>query len=164
MTTFDQIGYNADNVDAQGDGSFQPLPLGEYRVVVAECFFKDDRNGNPCLSLTLNIAEPTKYDKRKLFDWLNLKHHDTVPREIAEKRFKAMHTSCGLPNVNGKGPDDLIGRVCWVRVTQYKTEVYNGAEKVREEFAYIMKEQTAKQTTKPTSASEAASYDDEPPF
>jgi len=82
--------YNADEVEPAG--SFDPLPAGEYTVVIEDTDEKDNKAGTGSyLKVVYNVVEG-EYQGRKLFENLNL-HFDDV--EENEKHATAVKIANG---------------------------------------------------------------------
>jgi hypothetical protein len=77
---------------------FEPLPAGEYRVVVDSVVAKDSKQGNPMLSWTFTVLDED-FANRKLFA------NHVLNNDIALSRLRAALVAFGFP------PEELEGEV-----------------------------------------------------
>lgn len=90
-----QLDFNTDGVDTSSP--FDPLPPGEYQVVVTEEMEKETRaRTGSFLSLTLQVQEPEQYRGRLLWDNLNINNPNATAVEIARRQLLQLVQACGL--------------------------------------------------------------------
>jgi hypothetical protein len=78
-------------------GSFEPLPLGEYTVVISASEMKDTKNKEgKYLQLVYDVVDDTEYRGRKVFDRLNLDNKNATAKEIAQRSLSSI---CRAVNV-----------------------------------------------------------------
>ena len=90
----DLSGFDASKVEPSG--AFEPLPAGDYPVVIIESKMKKTKDGNgEYLELKLQVASG-KYQNRQLFDRLNLINANDQAVQIAKGTLSAI---CRAVNV-----------------------------------------------------------------
>jgi hypothetical protein len=89
-----QLSFDATQV--QPNTSFEPLPAGEYPVIIkdSEMRFTKDGSGS-YLQLTLEVIDGN-FKGRLVWDRLNLQNQNPVAQEIAQKQLSAI---CHAVNV-----------------------------------------------------------------
>lgn len=91
----DLSGFNAENVEPQ-QGSFEPIPAGWYTCMITDSEFKSTKNGNgEYLQLRLDVIDG-EYEKRVLFDRLNLNNPNQTAVEIAQRQLSAICRAVGV--------------------------------------------------------------------
>lgn len=75
--------YDATNV--KPTGGFDPVPMGDYTLVINAITEKTTRNGDPGYSLELEVVEPTQYANRKIWHFLTLLPFDVDGTGTAAK-------------------------------------------------------------------------------
>jgi len=88
------LNFNANEVEPAG--SFEPLPAGEYLVIIINSDMMDTKAGDgQYLSLEMQVIDG-EYKNRKLFDRLNLKNKNQKTVDIAEKVLSSICRSVGV--------------------------------------------------------------------
>lgn len=121
------VGFNLDDVDGTIESGFQPVPKGEYGVVVVEHDVQPSRAGNSTdYSFQLEIIEvdddqdPEKAAciGRKLFDHIYVSN-DPENAERGRKRVKNALEAFGVEaDSDGYDPEDFVGKQAWAEVYQ----------------------------------------------
>ena len=89
-------GFDTDNY--QGDGGFEPMPIGVYDAIIIDSIEKPTNAGDSnYLQLTLEIVGE-KYSGRLLFEILCIYHAKQQVRQIAFTKLANYCRACGLPN------------------------------------------------------------------
>jgi hypothetical protein len=94
----DLRGFDANAVDmTPTEGDFQPLPVGEYLVVIVDSQQRPTRAGTGhYLELTLEVVGE-KFKGRKLWDRLNLANPSEKAVQIANKALASICHAVGVP-------------------------------------------------------------------
>lgn len=104
--------------------SFEPLPDGEYKVMVIESEEKRNKSDNgDILKLKLQVIEG-EFVNRIVFDQLNLTNPSPKAEEIGQRQLKWLLKCTNV--FNPKGPFDLLNKVVIVEVG---TETYQDKPK-----------------------------------
>jgi hypothetical protein len=83
-----ELNFDANEVEPLG--SFEPLPVGEYVVVIESTEMKDASTGRgQYLQLVYNVIDGD-FKGRKLFDRLNLVNESTQAQEIAQRALSSI--------------------------------------------------------------------------
>jgi hypothetical protein len=89
-----KIDFNAD--DHEPLGSFEPLPLGDYTVVISASEMKDTKKGEgKYLQLVYDVVDG-EYKNRKIFDRLNLVNKNATAQEIAQRALSSICRAVGV--------------------------------------------------------------------
>jgi hypothetical protein len=87
---------NFDAGSVEPIGSFDPLPVGSYLVVIDATEKKDAKTGKgQYLQLTYNVVDG-EYHGRKVFDRLNIVNENTQAQEIAQRALSAICRAVGV--------------------------------------------------------------------
>lgn len=87
------MGFDANTVEP---ASFEPIPAGEYDVVIVASGMKPTKDGmGKYLNLELSVLNG-KYQNRKLFDILNLQNKSAQAVEIARGTLSAICRAVGV--------------------------------------------------------------------
>jgi hypothetical protein len=87
---------NFDSNEIEPTGSFEPLPLGEYTVMISASEMKPTKNGKGSyLQLTYDVVEG-EYHGRKIFDRLNLVNESETAQDIAQRSLSAICRCVGV--------------------------------------------------------------------
>lgn len=119
MTFFSDGGFDANNVEPQT--AFQPLPDGEYPVMIVKAEEKQTSTGGLQLVLTYQVVDGQKYAKRKLFHRINLRNKNPVCVEIGMKELSGVCHAIGV--LKPKTAAEFCGKQLTVKVGH---EEYNG--------------------------------------
>lgn len=94
MANMSNLGFNAEEVEPNDD--FQPLPAGEYKVMVTDSEMKENSKGTGSyLQLRLDVIEG-EYENRVVFDRLNLQNTNQTAVEIAQRQLSALCRAVGV--------------------------------------------------------------------
>ncbi len=89
-----ELNFNADDVDPIA--GFDPLPLGEYLVVISSSEIKDTKQKTgKYLQLTYDVIDG-KYKNRKIFDRLNIVNPSEDAQVIAQRALSAICHAVGV--------------------------------------------------------------------
>ncbi len=92
-----QLQFNATNIEPQS--SFEPLPTGDYPVIIKDSEMKPTKNGlGSYLELTLEVIDGNAKG-RLVWDRLNLENQNHVAVEIAQKQLSAICHAIGKLNI-----------------------------------------------------------------
>ena len=87
---------NFDSNDVEPTGNFEPLPLGEFLVMISASEMKPTKNGEgQYLQLTYDVIDG-EYKGRKVFDRLNLVNKNEQAQEIAQRSLSAICRCVGV--------------------------------------------------------------------
>jgi hypothetical protein len=104
--------FNANEIDPVG--SFDPLPLGEYVVMISASEMKITKNGKgQYLQLTYDVSEG-EFTGRKIFDRLNLVNENETAQEIAQRSLSAICRCVGV--LHPKNSEELHDKPMVVKV------------------------------------------------
>ena len=82
------LNFNAEEVEPIG--SFEPLPTGDYTVVISASEMKETKSGRgKYLQLVFDVVEGD-YNGRKVFGRLNLDNENETARKIAQQELSAI--------------------------------------------------------------------------
>lgn len=108
-----KIDFNAD--DHEPLGSFEPLPLGEYTVIISASEMKDTKNKEgKYLQLVYDVVDDSEYKGRKIFDRLNLENKNVTAKEIAQRALSTICRAVGV--MHPRDSEELHGKPFVVKV------------------------------------------------
>ncbi|MBU0613675.1 DUF669 domain-containing protein [Patescibacteria group bacterium] len=118
------MGFTLDlsQVDTNSN-DFEPMPTGNYNVIVAQIERKESKAGNFYLKCEL-IVMGGEYDKRKVWENFTLAH------EVGLKRFKEMVLATGMEAGDGFNPESLHGKCLTVSLGIEQDDQYGDKNKV----------------------------------
>jgi hypothetical protein len=107
------LNFNAEEYEPLG--SFEPIPIGEYKVVITASEMKTASTGenNKYLQLTYEVVEG-EYEHRLLFDRLNLVNENAKAQEIAQRALSAICHAVGV--LHPKASEELHDKPFLVKV------------------------------------------------
>ena len=83
--------------DYEPMGSFEPIPVGEYTVVISASEEKLTKDGNgKYLQLVYDVIDDNEYHGRKIFDRLNLVNNNETAVKIARSALSAICRAVGV--------------------------------------------------------------------
>jgi hypothetical protein len=95
-------------------GRFDPLPLGEYPVMISASEMKTTKNGEgQYLQITFDVVEG-EYAGRKVFDRLNLVNKNEQTQEIAQRALSAICRCVGI--LHPKNSEELHDKPMVIKV------------------------------------------------
>jgi len=106
-------GVNFADYENFGGGDFEPLPEGYYTVDITRAEMKDTRAGNKMLAVEFTVKEGP-FERRLIFDNLNIHHPNETPRGIAIGTLLRMFKAIGRPPQNDTG--SLVGGTLVVKL------------------------------------------------
>jgi hypothetical protein len=105
---------NFDSNDVEPTGNFEPLPLGEFLVMISASEMKPTKNGEgQYLQLTYDVIDG-EYKGRKVFDRLNLVNKNEQAQEIAQRSLSAICRCVGV--LHPKNSEELHDKPMVVKV------------------------------------------------
>jgi len=108
---------------------FELIPEGKYPANIIDCQMKETKNGDEYMNIELQIQEPEKYMKNRVFD--NIFYHS----EGSKKRAKYFFLKIGLDKIIEANkmptPQDVCGCKCIVDIEH---EEYNGRDRAKPSF------------------------------
>ena len=101
----DEVFFDATSVEPAG--SFDPIPAGDYEVVILESKWKPTKAGSGSyLEIKCQVTKGD-YAKRNLWARLNLKNPNVTAVEIAQRELSAICQAVGV--LKPKSKDELNG-------------------------------------------------------
>lgn len=105
-------GFDANTIEPTG--RFDPVPLGDYVVMISASEMKTTKNGEgQYLQLTYDISEG-EYTGRKVFDRLNLVNKNEQTQEIAQRALSAICRCVGV--LHPKNSEELHDKPMVIKV------------------------------------------------
>lgn len=106
-------------------GDFNPLPEGDYLVVVADSTEQKTKAGTGSyLELTLEVVDG-QYKGRKLWDRLNLNNPNAKAVEIAQRQLAAICRAVGVPRPQDSAELHGIPLVAAVKLREWEGRMQN---------------------------------------
>ena len=94
MADISSLDFDAEKIQPQA--SFEPVPTGEYTVMITESDLKPTKSGDgQYLQLVYEILDGD-YKGRKIWDRLNLINKNSTATEIAQRSLSAICHSVGV--------------------------------------------------------------------
>jgi hypothetical protein len=107
-----KLDFNAEDYEPMG--SFSPLPVGEYLVVISASEMKDTKTGRgKYLQLVYDVVDGD-YQGRHLFDRLNLVNENETAQKIAQQALSAICRAVGV--MHPKDSEELHDKPFVVKV------------------------------------------------
>jgi hypothetical protein len=149
------VELNFDANDVEPMGSFEPLPIGEYTVVISSSEMKDAKTGKgQYLQLVYDVVEG-EFQNRKLFDRLNIANESSQAQEIAQRALSSICRAVGV--MHPKNSEELHDKPFVVRVgIRPAKDEYSASNVIKEykavEIATPEKKEEKKAETKSTAS------------
>ena len=90
-------GFDASAVAPQENRSSDPLPKGSYVVEITDAEIKDTKNRSGTgLKLEYTVIDPPEYARRKVFQFINLKHTNEQAEQIGQSQLSALCRATGI--------------------------------------------------------------------
>jgi hypothetical protein len=123
-----KLDFNAEDYEPMG--SFSPLPVGEYLVVISASEMKDTKTGRgKYLQLVYDVVDGD-YQGRHLFDRLNLVNENETAQKIAQQALSAICRAVGV--MHPKDSEELHDRPFVVKVgIRAATEQYQESNTIK---------------------------------
>ena len=150
------MGYKADKKKAAS--SFDPIPAGEYTLVVTRAKKETDNNDNDFLNMEYSVTSG-KYKGRKIWERLYLEHPNEKAAEIAEQKLQQLMFATQVTELPSKWKAaKLIGKPFLGRVSIEvdKTGKYGDKNRLNRPAVLEGKKKSKKKKGK--------KYDDDVPF
>lgn len=107
-----ELNFDASSVEPLGN--FEPIPLGEYMVVISASEIKETKEKKgKYLQFTYDIIEG-EYKNRKVFDRLNIVNESETAQEIAQRALSAICRAVGI--LHPKNSEELHDKPFVVKV------------------------------------------------
>ena len=127
-----ELNFNSDEVEPIG--SFEPLPVGDYLVVISASEKKPTKTGmGEYLQLTYDVIDG-EYKGRKLFDRLNIRNENETAQAIAQASLSAICHVTGVPRP--KDSEELHDKPFIVRVAIRPAKDEFAASNIVKEYKY----------------------------
>ena len=78
---------------------FEPIPAGDYDLLVKECKIKASQSGNNYISVTLEVLNAA-HKGRLVFDNFNVEHAKSDVRAIAKRQLANLCMACKTGSFN----------------------------------------------------------------
>lgn len=115
----------------EDDRSFEPLPVGQYKVQIIESKIEDTKSGSgQMLTLTLEVVDGP-FANRRIWDRLNVRNNNPQAQSIAQRALADLCLAIGVAQL--RDTDELHFKPLTVRVgiRQDKTGQYGPQNTVR---------------------------------
>ena len=125
-----KLGFDVTGIEEESN-NFGVLPAGNYDVVVKEAIVKQTRSKTGYyINFQYQVINNEKYNKRVLFDIVNIKNDSQKAEEIGKARLKRLLSLAGLPLDGSADTEDFIGKTfnCFVKID--KQEGYEDSNKI----------------------------------
>ena len=97
------------------DGSYSPIPAGDYTVVIDGAELKDTKDGSgQYVKVAFSIIGPA-YQGRKIWQNYNIFNRNADAEQIGRAQLKSLTVALGLDNL--RDTDELIGHRALVHVS-----------------------------------------------
>ena len=113
----------------EDQGGFDPIPAGDYHLVVAESELKDTKAGNgQYIWLKMSVVGPT-HQGRILFVNLNIRNPNPKAEEIGRQQLGSVLRAIGVASLTDT--DQLIGGNMTCKVTVKNDPTYGPGNEVK---------------------------------
>lgn len=99
----------------QGDGTWTPVPEGDYDVEIVTAAWREARTGTMGLALKCQVKDAPQGCSATFFDDLYITKASGQPIEYGRKRAKALAIRCDAETNDEPDPKKMVGKV--VRMT-----------------------------------------------
>jgi len=107
-----ELNFDAESIEPLGN--FEPIPLGEYLVVISSSEIKETKGGKgKYLQFTYDVVDG-EYKNRKIFDRLNIVNESKPAQEMAQRALSAICRAVGI--LHPKNSEDLHDKPLIVKV------------------------------------------------
>jgi hypothetical protein len=131
MSFFDTANITAD--PSKAAKSYDPIPEGDYDLLVEKIEEKNSKNGDPMLSIKLKV-ENGEHTGRLLFETIMLNHANAAVVEMGQRKLHGLMLLTGV--TAPKKADDFLGLSFNSKVTQVRDKGTGGN---RNEVAFNVK-------------------------
>jgi hypothetical protein len=134
------LNFNANDVEPLG--SFDPLPIGEYTVVISASEMKDTKTGKgQYLQLVYDVVEGD-YHGKKVFDRLNVVNENETAQNIAQRALSSICRAVGV--MTPKDSEELHDKPFIIKVGIRAASGEFQASNVVKEYKSIFKDEPTK--------------------
>jgi hypothetical protein len=103
-----KFGFDTSEVDVNAQGSFDPMPEGEYILEATDAEEKQTKAGTGSyLSVTFKVSQ-AEFNGRKVWMNFNINNPSEKAQSIGRQQLVSWATAAGKPNASDS--DQLIGR------------------------------------------------------
>jgi hypothetical protein len=107
-----ELNFDAEKIEPLGN--FEPIPLGEYLVVISSSEIKETKEKKgKYLQFTYDVIDG-EYKNRKVFDRLNIVNESETSQEIAQRALSAICRAVGI--LHPKNSEELHDKPFMVKV------------------------------------------------
>ena len=157
------LGYTVNQNDLPEDqGSFEPLPAGDYQVRIAETSINSTASGTgQYIKVRMDVTGPT-HQGRVLFTNLNIKNDSQKAEEIGRQQLGAIMRAIGLDSISDT--DELVSGAMTVKVVIKQSDQYGPQNEVKSFKAINGSKPPAMGATGGATTGQAASASAKPPW
>ena len=154
MVDLTQANYAPESTEA--DAGFDPVPAGDYPVIVVDSELKDTKAGTgKFLKVTFEIFEGPKKNQ-KLWAQYNLINPNPDAAKIGHSQLKALSEACGKPNA--KDSSELHNVPLVARVIIKKSAEYGDSNEIKKVMPYNAGAQATQASAAPAAAGDKPSW------
>lgn len=140
-------------IEEESNG-FQLMPEGNYVLVVDSAELKDTRSKTgKYINFKYKVVAPEKFNKRYIWDIVNVKNDSEVAVKIGLERMKRLFSLAGFTEAEMKTKDhnDLVGKKFGAVIKHDKPKGYEAKEKITALTEAELKEQSVPKNEVPDS-------------
>lgn len=121
MGVFDEAFKAAEEVGDTGDGTYEPMPVGDYELLCVECGVVPTKKNPDNLMVKIQwqvlgtVAEPGKHKGRRVFCNYMIKHPSQKALAIAGAQLKKLGKAAGFGD-NSYEPEDLQNKTVYAEL------------------------------------------------
>lgn len=97
--------------------TFDPIPEGDYVVIVKDSEVKDTKSGGEMLVLKLEVQDDENYSGRFIWDNLNLVNANEKAVEIAQRQLAGIASACGIEELEDSQELHGIPVIARIKIT-----------------------------------------------
>jgi hypothetical protein len=148
------VNLNFDANEVEPLGSFEPLPVGEYTVVIESSALNPAKTGKgEYLQLVYNVVEG-EFQGRKLFDRLNIRNDSEQAQKIAQSALSSICRAVGV--MHPQTSEELHDKPFIVKVGIRPAKGEYGPSNAIKEYKPIDECEQPKEAAKPTAGAAPA--------
>lgn len=113
----------------QDEGSFDPVPAGDYTVTINEANLQDTKaRTGQMIKMRLDIVAPS-HEGRVLWANLNIRNPSETAERIGRQQLNSIMQAIGLQSI--QDTDELVGGTLSVKVSIRQSEQYGAQNEVK---------------------------------
>lgn len=115
------------------ESSYSLIPEGNYNAVVEEAKIKQTKSKTGFyINVKYKLCDNAKFNGKYIFDVMNIKNDSEKAQELGRGRLKRMLSIQGVDqkDMEGKGPEFLVGKKFNLYIKHDKQEGYETREKI----------------------------------